>query len=209
MAMAPLNPLRAILDRSNWYPKSNHCMRIHKHDPLLSQFLHPPPPFTKHLCNLQHTPITVLRDTVLEELSTTKFTQIRSTIGPHSSKLLQVSMVTNRVPGLDCDVVLTSPVMDQARFLAWRRGVFGWGRKCLCGERFDRGHTKYMPYPDPGLTQEQQFIYELDRYLIDPNTKYTIVDYLLNNGLWNQARNILNAWTLTMSNLLKTNTTHH
>ena len=114
MAMAPLNPLRAILDRSNWYPKSDHCMRIHKHDPLLSQFLNPPPPFTKHLCNLQHTPITLLRDTVLEELSTTKFTQICSTIGPHSSKLFQVSMVTNRVPGLDCDVVLTAPVMDQA-----------------------------------------------------------------------------------------------
>jgi len=95
MAMAPSNPLRAILDRSNWYPKSNHFMRIHKHDLLLSQFLNPPPAFTKHLFNLQHTPITLLRDTVLEELSTTKFTQIRSTIGPHSSKLLQVSMVTN------------------------------------------------------------------------------------------------------------------
>ena len=40
-----------------------------------------------------------------------------------------------------------------------------------------------MPYPDPSLTEEQQFIYELDRYLIDPNTKYTIVDYLLNNEI--------------------------
>jgi len=34
-------------------------------------------------------------------------------------------MVTNRVPGLDCDVVLTAPVMDQAQFLGWQRGVFG------------------------------------------------------------------------------------
>jgi len=49
----------------------------------------------------------------------------------------------------------------------------------------------------------------IDRYLINPNTKYTIVDYLLNNKLWNQARNILNAWTLTMSNLLRSNTTHY
>jgi len=209
MAIAPSNPLRAILDRSNWYPKSNHSMPIHKHDPLLSQFLNPPPAFPKYLSNLQHTPISLLSHTVLEELSTQKFAQIRTTIGPHSSKPLQVSMVANRVPGLDCDVVLAAPVTDQSRFLAWRRGVFGWGPKCLCGERFDRGHTKCMPYPDPGLTEEQQFIYELDRYLIDPNTKYTIVDYLLNNRLWNQARNILNAWTLTMSNLLRSNTTHH
>jgi len=208
VALAPSNPLRAILDHSNWYPRSNYFMRIHKHDPLLSQFLNPPPAFTKHLSNLQYTPLTLLRDTILEELSTTKFTQIRSTIGPHSSKLLQVSMVTNRVPGLDCDVVLTAPVMDQAWLLAWRRGVFGWGCKYLCGEHFDRGHCKYMPYPNPSLTQDEQFIYELDRYLIDPNTKYTIVDCLLNNRLWNQARNILNAWTLTMSNQLRSTTTH-
>ena len=112
-------------------------------------------------------------------------------------------MMANRVPCLDCDVVLTAPAADQARFLAWRRGVFGWGRKCLCGELFDRGHTKCMPYPDPGLTEEQLFIYQLDRRLLDSNTKYTIVDFLLNNRLWNQAGNILNAWTLTMSNLLK------
>jgi len=125
MAMSSANPLRAILDRRNWYPKSNHCMKVYKHDPLLSQFLNPPPPFTKHLSNLQHTPITLLRHTLLEQLGTMKFTQIRSTIGPHSSKLLQVCMVTNRVPGLDCEVVLTAPVTDQARFLAWRRGVFG------------------------------------------------------------------------------------
>jgi len=54
-------------------------------------------------------------------------------------------MVTNRVPGLDCDVVLTAPVTDQARFLAWQRGVLDWGRKCVSGERFDPGHTNCMP----------------------------------------------------------------
>jgi len=209
IAMSPLNPLRSILDRNNWYPKSNHSMRIHKHGPRLCHFLNPPPTFIKYLSNLQQTPLSVLRHQVLDELSTKKFTQIHSTIGPHSSKLLQVCMVTNRVPGLDCDVVLPAPAADQARFLAWRRGVFGWGRKCPCGARFDRGHTKCMPYPHPGLTEKQQFIYELGRYLIDPNTKYTIVDYLLNNKLWNQARNILNAWTLNMSNFVRSNTTHH
>ena len=132
----------------------------------------------------------------------------RTTIGPHSPKLLQVSMVTDRVPSIDCDVVLTAPAADQARFLAWRRGVFGWGRKCLCGERFDRGHTTCMLYPDPGLTEDQLFIYEIDRYLIDSNTKYTIVDYLLNHLLWNQARTILDSWTHTMSTHLRTNASH-
>jgi len=66
MTMSPSNHLRAILDCSNWYPKSNHCMRIHKHNPPLSLFLNPPPTFTKHPSNLQHTPITLLRHTVLE-----------------------------------------------------------------------------------------------------------------------------------------------
>jgi len=183
MAMAPSNPLRAILDRSNSYPKSNHCMKVYKHDSLLFQFLNPPPAFTKHLSNLQHIPITLLRDTVLAAKSTKKFTQICPTIGPHSSKQSQVSMFTNGIPDVDCDVVLTALVIDQSRFLAWQSGVFGWGHKCLCGERFDHRHSKCKSYPDPGLTEEQQFIYELDRYLIDPNTKYTIVDYLLNNRL--------------------------
>jgi len=118
MAMSPANALRAILDRSMWYPKSNQCMQIPKYDPLLSQSLNPPPAFTKHLSHLQPTPMSLLRHTVFEELSTKKFTQIRSTIGPHSSKLFQDSMVTNSLPGLDCDVVLTVPVMAQARFLA-------------------------------------------------------------------------------------------
>jgi len=169
------------------YPhiESNHCIPIHKHDPLLSQFLNPPLTFTKHLSNIQHIPITLPRHTVLEEPSTKKFTQIRYPISPHSTKLLQVCMVTKRVPGLDYDVVLTAPVIDQVRFLAWRCRVFGWGCKCLCGEQFDRGHTKCIPYPDLSLTEEQQFMYELDRYLIDPNTKYTLVHYLLNNTLWN------------------------
>jgi len=94
-------------------------MPIHKYDPLLSQFLNPPLTFTKHLSNIQHIPITLPRPTMLEEPSTKKFTQICYPIGPHSKKLLQGRMVTNRVPGLDYDVLLTAPVIDQVRFLAW------------------------------------------------------------------------------------------
>jgi len=106
---------------------------------------------------------------------------------------------------MDGDSVLTALEADQARFLAWRRGVFGWGRKCVCGERFYRGHTTCMPYPDPGLTAEQQFILDLDSELLDPSIKYLIVDFLLNQRLWDKARMILDFWALTMSNLLRAN----
>jgi len=37
-----------------------------------------------------------------------------------------------------------------------------------------------MPYPDPGLTAEQQFILDLDSKLLDPGVKYLIVHFLLN-----------------------------
>jgi len=203
MAMNLLNPLRTILDRHCWYPKSHHHMPVNKSNPLLFQFLNPPPAVECHVSNLQARPISLLHDKILPELSLQTFNQIHSTIGPHSPKLLQVSMVLDRVSGPDFDVVLTAPATDQARFLGWRRGIFGWGRKCLCGDRFDRGHTTCMPYPDPGLTEEQLFIYNLDRCLLDSSTKYTIMDFLLNQRLWTQARTILDSWTLTMSTLLK------
>jgi len=209
MAIDLLNPLRDILDRHCWYPKSNHHIRVYNSNLLLFQFLNPPSAFARHLSNLQEMAISLLRDKILQELSLQKFNQIHSTIGPHSAKLLQVSMLADRVHGSDFDVVLTAPASDQPRFLAWRRGIFGWGRKCICGDRFDRGHTTCMPYCDPGQTEEQLFIYKLDRRLLDSSTKYTIMDFLLNQGLWNQARNILDSWILTMSTLLKAKPSHY
>jgi len=62
-----------------------------------------------------------------------------------------------------------------------------------------------MPYPDPGRTEEQQFILDLDRKLLDPRVKYVIVDFLLNKRLWDKARMILDFWALSMSNLLRAN----
>ena len=207
LSMHNNNPLRGILDRNGWYPKSNRKITVRSHHPLLFQFLNPPPVFTPYLPNLQQTPIATLRHDILKDLALQKWNHIRA-IDSKSPKLLQIScsgMVTDRVPGLDCDVVLTAPAADQSRFLSWRRGVFGWGRKCVCGERFDRGHTRCMPYPDPGLTDEQQFILDLDRELLDPGVKYLIVDFLLNKRLWDKARMILDFWALSMSNLLRAN----
>jgi hypothetical protein len=206
--MHPSNPLRAMLDYNGWYPKSNFRKSIRKHHPLLFQFLNPPPVFTPHLPTLQQTPVPVLRHNVLKELALQKADHMHS-IDSKSAKLLQAcspGLLCFRISGLDCDPVLIAPAADQARFLAWRRGVFGWGRKCICGERFDRGHTRCMPYPDPGLTQDQQFILNIDRQLIDPGLKYLIVDFLLNQRLWDKARTILDFWTLSMSNFLRANT---
>jgi len=62
-----------------------------------------------------------------------------------------------------------------------------------------------MPYPDSGLTAEQQFILELDTELLDHGIKYLIVDFLLNQRLWNKAHMILDFWALTLSNLLRAN----
>ena len=106
-------------------------------------------------------------------------------------------------PGLESDAVLTTPSSDQSNFLAWRRGICGWGRKCLCGKRFDWGHTCCMPSPAISLTETQKRLFDLGYQLLDPLIKYTLVDFLLNERLWDKAPNILDIWTLSMSHLLK------
>jgi len=207
LSMNKNNPLQAILDKTLWYPRTTHRIAVRNHHSLLFQFLNPPAVFTPHLPNLRQTSLPVLREKIHHDLSLQKYTQLRS-VDSKSPKLLQIcapGLLTDRIPGMDCDAVLTAPAADQACFLAWRRHAFGWGRKCLYGERFDRGHTTCMPYSDPGLTAEQQFILDLDSQLLDPGVKYLIVDFLLNQQLWHKACMILDFWALTMSTLLRAN----
>jgi len=207
LSMDKNNPLQAILDKNLWYPRTTHRIAVRNHHPLLYQFLNPPTVFTPHLPNLQQTSLPVLREKTFNHLSLQKYNQLRS-VDSEFPKLLQIcapGLLTDHVPGMDCHPVLTAPAADQDRFLAWRRGIFDMGRKCVCGERFDRGHTTCMPYPDPGLTAEQQFILDLDTELLDPGIKYLIVDFLLNQRLWDKARMILDFRALTMSNLLRAN----
>jgi len=207
LSMDKNNLLQAILHKNLWYPRTTHRIAVRNHHPLLFQFLNPPPVFTPHLPNLRQTSLPVLREKILHDLSLQKYNQLRS-VDSKSPKLLQISapgLLTDCIPGMDCDAVLTAPAADQACFLAWPRGVFGWWQMCVCGERFDRGHTTCMPYPDPGLTAEQQFILDLDSQLLDPGVKYLIVDFLLNQRLWDKAHMILDFWALTMSNLLRAN----
>jgi len=204
MAMDSQNPSLSILNGTGWFPKSNHYIPIRPYDPLLYQFLNTPRAFTKHLPTFQQTPRPLLRPNLLTELALYQSNYILS-ITSHSQKLLQISMLTGRVPGLDSAVVLTALASDQVSFLAWRRGIWGWGRKCICGKQFDRGHTPCLPSPAIHLTEMQQRIYKLHHQPLDPATQYTLIDFLLNQRLWDKASNILHLWNITMSHRLKLN----
>jgi len=204
MAMDPQNPLLSILNGTGWFSKSNHYIHIRPYDPLLYQFLNPPPAFTKHLPTFQQTPRPILQHNLLTELALYKSNYILS-ITSHSQKLLQMTMLTDRGPGLDCDVVVTAPALDQVSFMAWRCGIWGWGGKCICGKRFDRDHTPSMPSPAIHLTEIEQRIYKLHHQLLDRAIKYTLIDFLLNQRPWDKARNILDFWTISMSHRLKLN----
>jgi len=185
LSMDKNNPLQAILEKNLWYPKTSYRIAVCNHHPLLYPFLNQPAVFTPHFDNLEQTSLPVLSEKILYDLILQKYNQIRSIVSK-SPKLVQIctpSLLTDPIPGMDCDAVLTAPAAYQAHFLAWRRGVVGRGRQCICGERFDTGHTTGMPYPDPGLTEEQQFILDLDSELLDPGIKYLIVVFLLNQRL--------------------------
>ena len=164
--------LYSVSTSITWIPNPN---------PLLFQFLNPPAVFTLHLNNLGSTSLPVLHDTILQVLSLQRHNQLRS-IESTSPELLQIctpGLLTDHLPGMNCDAVLISPAADQAHCFSWSCGVLGWGPKCLCGESFDQGHTTCMPYPDPGLTAEQQFILDLDSELLDPGVKYLNLHLLL------------------------------
>jgi hypothetical protein len=117
---------------------------------------------------------------------------------PKASKLVRITTPTERPTGMDCDPVLLAPAKDQSKFLAWRRGVFGWGRKCACGKRFNRGHTECMPFPTGILSPNQLLLYDMDVILLGDGMKYTIMDFLLNQRDWQKARTLLNFWYSTM-----------
>ena len=123
-------------------------------------------------------------------------------IPPKAPKLLRITGLTERPTGMDCDPVLLAPAKDQPKFLAWRRGVFGWGRKCACGKRFNRGHTECMPYSSSVLTSQELLLYEMDLMLLDNDLKFTIMDFLLNHRLWQKARTLLDFWYSTMAKQL-------
>lgn len=76
---------------------------------------------------------------------------------------------------------------------SWRRGLYGWGRKCTCGEGWDRGHVRCRDL-EGILTMEEEELMELDKVLHPPDTKYTVIDYLLNIKAYDRAFQILSDW---------------
>lgn len=198
------NPLTSILNGRAWYPKSNRYIPVQPYDPLLYQSLILPQPFDRHLSMFPQTPLTTFRPILLAELALLKSNSIHSISGC-SQKILQISMLSNLIPGLDCDPVLTAPASNQVNFLAWRCAIWGWGRKSISGERFDRGHTSCMPSTAISLTETHTRQFALGYQLLDPPIKYTLVDFLLNEHLEHKVCNILDFWTLSISHLLKVN----
>ena len=170
ISMNSRNPLRSILNCKGWYPKSNHYLPVHNYHPLLYQFVNPTSAFNKFLPTLQDTPIANIRQNVLDELVLQNYNKIHA-ISSHLPKLLHITMFADRVPKLHGDVVLTAPAGDQQSFLAWRPGIWGWGRKCVCGTRFDRGHTRCMPSPFISLNNLQQRLYKTNHRLLDDDIK--------------------------------------
>lgn len=98
-------------------------------------------------------------------------------------------------------VAIDDPKM-QKDLWDWRKGIFGWGKKCICGIRFDRGHVQCMEklglFDDILSVSETDFM-DLDKALLPLSTKYTIIDYLLNIGGHNRAYQILVKWNKILS----------
>jgi len=108
---------------------------------------------------------------------------------------------------LDSTVMLFLQLLHQTKLAFWP-GVVGFrvgGGNAFAEKRLDRGHTPCLPSPAIHLTEMEQRIYMLHHQLLDPAIKYTLIDFHLNQHLWDKARNILDFWTITMSHCLKLN----
>jgi len=192
------NPIRAMIYH---FATSSHVGSKRKCFPpktLLARFHRPPPLYARFLNEVANNDKTLTK----QELSLVLAADKRKKIvlnPPKAAKLIQVTKPSERAADMDCDAVLKAPAADQAKFLAWRRGVFGWGRKCACGKRFNRGHAKCMPYPRRLLTSDQHLAYNLDTMIMDDEIKYTTVDFLLNERAWDKARTLLDFYYSTMA----------
>ncbi len=76
--------------------------------------------------------------------------------------------------------------------------MFCWGRKCLCGDRYTRGHERCMGLENV-LTEDEEMEMAIDKTLLPLDTKYTIIDYLLNNRHYTRAYDILINWQQKLS----------
>ena len=104
--------------------------------------------------------------------------------------LLQCISARSRTERLT-DKVLYAPPTFQREFVAWRRGTLFWNQRCICGNlRWNRGHVEHMPYV--GLPRKLRRAFD-DEKLLRPD-HFNVIDFLLNEGKWELAHNILALW---------------
>ena len=129
-------------------------------------------------------------------------------LGPHAGILQHVASLETRINNLNSllDGIFTASSEQHAKPFAWRRGVFGWGRKCICGIRFTRGHISCMPYNPGILLPDELPDYELEKQFLLDNINYRSLDYLINHRHWLRAIRVLDYWTTTMSSMLQATT---
>ena len=201
-SMAPSNPLHKILAQIGWLSTDGTKRRGLFYHRLLAEFLLPPVQYqeaiTKHARH-ETIPFTEILSSILKADKKKRILQP----GTHTGILQQVASMGSRIENSLLDNIFTAPSQQQSKLFAWRRGVFGWGRKCKCGIRFTRGHESCMPY-DPGIllpTEEPE--YNLEKEILPNNINYTRMDYLINHGHWLRAITILDFWITTMASLLQ------
>lgn len=95
-----------------------------------------------------------------------------------------------RTDGL-VDRVFTAPTRLQSRFTLWRRGTLFVNRKCLCGQRWNRGHISCID--DGELPKELTRPFEEEKKTMSKN--FCKLDFLLNVRHWDEAESVIEAWT--------------
>ena len=201
-SMAKSNPLQQILARLGWVSREGIRRRGILYNRLLGEFLQPPVEYRQAISKHSQYETISFEKILSTVLKKDKENRIRH-LGQHTGTLQYIASLSTRLENSFLDHIFATPSHQQSKLLAWRRGVYGWGRKCVCGIRFTRGHTACMPF-DPGiLLPDEEPEFNLETQLLPDDTNYTQLDYLINHGHWTRAITILDFWINTMSSHLQ------
>jgi hypothetical protein len=107
------------------------------------------------------------------------------------SKSILVNYISKdaRTDGL-IDRVFTAPIQYQRLFLSWRRGTLFLNKKCICGERWHRGHISCLTKVTLTFKHRMEFI----KYQEKHSKNFCELDYLLNIQRWNFAFDVIKSW---------------
>jgi len=171
------NPLQHLIQKS----KSNQYIYRLKSDKGYSEFLNIPDLPTSHI---------QLKQSMFQFLSSRRSEFLAK------SKSLLVNYIprTARSDSL-IDRTILSPIQYQRMFLAWRRGTLFWGMKCICGQKWTRGHISCLS--DFILPSELDA--NFNAQCIQHSKNFCKVDFLLNVQEWERAAEILSIWQTSLS----------